>query len=113
MIIRGKNIHMIRGDTEALQVKLQKEDGTPYFLEEGDIIYFTVKRSPRTDKKEIQKIVTEFVDGVAHIEIKPEDTKELTSRKYQYDIQWTKADGTVKTIVPVSNFVIEEEITYE
>lgn len=113
MIIRERNIHMIRGDTEALQVKLQKEDGTPYFLEEGDIIYFTVKSSPRTEEKLLQKVITEFVDGVALITIEPEDTKELNFRKYQYDIQWTRADGTVKTIVPVSNFVIEEEITYD
>lgn len=113
MIIREKNIHMVRGDTEALQVKLQKEDGTPYFLEDGDIIYFTVKSSPRTEEKLLQKVITEFVDGAALITIEPEDTKELNFRKYKYDIQWTRADGIVKTIVPVSDFVIEEEITYE
>ena len=113
MIVREKNIHMVRGDTEALQVELQKEDGTPYFLEDGDIIYFTVKSSPRTEEKLLQKVVTEFVDGVALITIKPEDTKELNFHKYKYDIQWTRADGIVKTIVPVSDFVIKEEITYE
>ena len=113
MRVQGTNISMIRGDSEAIKVSCRNESGDDVPLVEGDIVYFTVKCSPRAEEKLLQKVITEFVDGVALITIEPEDTKELNSGKYQYDIQWTRADGTVKTIVPVSDFVIEGEITYE
>jgi hypothetical protein len=30
-----------------------------------------------------------------------------------YDIQWTKDNGQVKTVVPASNFTILGEVTYD
>src|SRR5574344_532918 len=113
MKIQGTNIHMIRGDTEAIEVSCRDESGADIPFAEGDIVYFTVKRVTYTEGKILQKIVTEFIDGVALITIFPKDTQELKPGVYYYDIQWTREDGTVKTIVPVSNFVIDEEITYE
>lgn len=41
--------------------------------------------------------------AVQHMYMKP----------YRYDIQLTKANGVVKTIVPASDFTIEEEVTYD
>ena len=34
-------------------------------------------------------------------------------RSYYYDIQLTRADGTVKTIIPPSMFTVKGEITYD
>ena len=113
MKLSGYNIRMIRGDSESMKISLKNKEQEPISLVEGDTIYFTVKTSAKTDKKEIQKIVREFVDGVAYIEIKPEDTNELAFKTYKYDIQLTTKDGIVKTLIPVSDFIIEEEITYE
>lgn len=111
MKIQGTNLSMIRGDTESIVVSCIK-DNRPY-IEDGDIIYFTVKKSVKTEEKLLQKIITIFKDDKALIEIEPQDTKELKYGKYVYDIQLTKFNGEVKTLVHPSNFEIEGEVTYE
>ena len=113
MKIQGTNISMIRGDTEAIKVSCRDESGTDIPLVEGDIVYFTVKRSTNTEEKILQKIVTEFTEGVALITIFPEDTRELKTGIYNYDIQLNRANGQVKTIIPPSTFTINAEVTYE
>jgi hypothetical protein len=113
MKIQGTNICMIRGDTEAINVSCRDESGADVPFVEGDIVYFTVKRVTYTEEKTLQKIVTEFIDGAALITIFPNDTQELKTGVYYYDIQLNRANGQVKTIIPPSQFVINEEVTYE
>ena len=113
MKIQGTNISMIRGDSEAIKVSCRNESGVDIPLAEGDIVYFTVKRNTNTEEKILQKIVTEFTDGVALITIFPEDTKELKTGSYYYDIQLNRANGQVKTIIPPSTYTIKAEVTYE
>jgi hypothetical protein len=113
MKIHGTNIYMIRGDSEAIEVSCRDESGADIPFVEGDIVYFTVKRVTYTEEKTLQKIVTEFIDGAALITIFPNDTQELKTGVYYYDIQLNRANGQVKTIIPPSQFVINEEVTYE
>lgn len=113
MIFEGTNISMIRGDSESFAVNAIDGDGVQLPFEFGDTIYFTVKDNVSTEEKRIQKVITTFVDGEASIEILPEDTKNLYVREYVYDIQWNKADGTVRTIILPSSFIIKGEVTYE
>ncbi len=113
MKIQGTNISMIRGDSEAIKVSCRDESGADIPLVEGDIVYFTVKRSTHTEEKILQKIVTEFTEGVALITIFPKDTRELRTITYWYDIQLNRANGLVKTIIPPSKFIINAEVTYE
>ena len=113
MKIQGYDISMIRGDTESIKVSCKDNKGNDIPFEDGDILYFTVKSSVHTDEKEIQKVITEFLDGIAYINISPDSTKSLQFRDYYYDIQLTKLDGTVKTIIPPSIFAIKGEVTYE
>lgn len=113
MEIQGYNISMIRGDTEAIKVSCKDAKGVDIPFEDGDVLYFTVKASIGLEKKVIQKVITEFSEGIAYINITPDDTKSLDFRGYYYDIQLTRADGTVKTIIPPSRFSIKGEITYE
>ena len=61
----------------------------------------------------LYKKVTEFVDGKALITIHPEDTAELKFKTYVYDIQLTRANGQVQTIVKPSQFVVGSEVTYD
>ena len=104
---------MIRGDSEAIKVSCRDENGVDFHFAEGDTVYFTVKRNTNTEEKILQKIVTEFTDGVALITIFPEDTKELKTGIYYYDIQLNRENGQVKTIIPPSKFTINAEVTYE
>ncbi|HZJ99386.1 MAG TPA: hypothetical protein VFC79_05245 [Tissierellaceae bacterium] len=113
MEIQGTNISMIRGDTQSIIISVKDKDGNKVPLITGDMIYLTVKQSINTEKKVLQKVVTQFEDGNAIIEITPDDTKDIPFRTYVYDIQLNRVDGTVSTIIPPSNFIIGGEVTYE
>ena len=112
MRINKENISMVRGDSEALYVSCM-ENGVAREFVVGDTVFFTIKRNTSTDEKVIQKIVTEFHDGKALVEILPADTKTLPIGRYVYDIQITFANGTVKTVVGPATFEIAAEVTYE
>lgn len=113
MIIHGTNISMIRGDSQSITVSVKDKDGNKVPLITGDIIYLTVKYNVNTEEKVLQKVITQFEDGNAIIEITPNDTKDTPFKTYVYDIQLNRADGTVSTIIPPSNFTIGSEVTYE
>lgn len=100
---------MVRGDSEALIVKCSDD---PFV--DGDTIEFTVRKRVKSEKV-IHKTVTEFEedeDGAAYIEILPEDTSELEFGDYVYDIQLTKANGWVTTLIKRAKFTLEDEVTY-
>lgn len=110
------SLSMVRGDTEAFSIDLTKKDGSNIVdlpFQSGDTVYFTVKKSTRHTEFLLQKIITDFPEGIAFIPINPKDTKFLTYGTYVYDIQVTFADGTVKTIIQKSPFSLLEEVTFD
>ena len=113
MKIQGTNISMTRGDSEIIKVTIKDTLGNIIPLVTGDTIYLTVRESMLSPTKIIEKIVTEFDDGQALIIINPEDTNNLRFTSYVYDIQLTKENGSVKTIITPSNFTITGEVTYD
>jgi len=113
MKVDGKNMSMIRGDSEIITVSCSDINGVQIPLVVGDTVYFTVKESEYMTVKIFQKIITSFTDGKAIINIIPTDTKELKFKTYKYDVQLSRADGTVRTIIPASNFTVDAEVTYE
>ena len=60
----------------------------------------------------LQKIIAVFPNGEAVIPIYPEDTEPLEFGSYVYDIQVTRANGTVTTLIVPSAFKLTEEVTY-
>ena len=113
MRVEGSTIYLTRGDTGYLFVEVEGEDGLPLALVTGDVIHFTVKRSVNDPDVLIQKVITAFEDGKANIKIDSGDTKPLRFATYKYDIQWTKVNGDVNTIIKPSDFVVESEVTNE
>ena len=113
MKIQGTNISMTRGDSEAIKVTVKDTLGNIVPLVTGDTIYFTVRDHMMSTTKIIEKIITEFDDGQALITIDPQDTNDLRFASYVYDIQLTKENGNVKTIITPSNFTITGEVTYD
>ena len=107
MKIQGTSISMTRGDSESITVRITQGEG----LTAGDRIDFTVRQSAE-EPIELQKTVTEFPDGDAVIVLRPEDTTPMEFGSYVYDIQLTRADGTVQTIIKPSKFKLEQEVTY-
>ena len=107
MILTGTNISMTRGDTETLTVRCS----VPF--EEGDTVYMTVRESADSPV-EFQKVVTDFGDdGAAVFVIDHEDTEGMDFGEFLYDIQVTRASGTVTTLIKPSKLTLTEEITYE
>ncbi len=114
MKVDGNDISMTRGDSGGIYVRCYDSSNAMVPLVEGDTIYFTVKESAAREDKLIQKVVTEFSEGIAYIPIFPEDTKPLRfKRPYIYDVQLTRAGGSVHTIVRPAKFTVLEEVTYE
>ena len=107
MTIKGTNISMVRGDSESITVRCSQQP-----FAEGDTVTMTLRES--TDSPvTLRKDVTEFDEaGEAVIALRPEDTSPLDFGDYVYDIQLTRSDGTVATLVKVSRFTLEEEVTY-
>ena len=106
------NMAMTRGDTERVTLNITN-DGATYFFQDGDKVYFTVKKSALFDAKVIQKLIMPTSGSEVEIIINPEDTKSLAFGEYVYDIQLTKHDGEVTTVIPYSDFIIREEVTHE
>lgn len=113
MIIKGTVIEMVRGDSEMVEVSIEDHLGNDVNLVPGDIVYFTVKTHAKTKNKEFQKVVQDFPTGTAVIRIEPEDTKHMMFGNYVYDVQLTKANGDVRTIIRCSVFKVSSEVTYE
>lgn len=113
MITEGSNIKMIRGDTETITVTCADELGAHIPLIVGDTVYFTVKRRLKDTEKTFQKIVTEFTEGNAVIILAHLDTNTIEVGTYQYDIQLTRGDGTVTTIIGPSEFELLGGVTDE
>ena len=113
MKIQGTNISMTRGDSETIKVTVKDTLGNAIPLVTGDTICFTVREGMLSKTKIIEKIITEFDDGEALITISPQDTNNLRFISYVYDIQLTKEDGSVKTIITPADFTITGEVSYD
>ena len=103
--IEDNKIQLTRGDTGIFNVEILDDAGNPYELDDGDMLRFTVRKSPTSGDIFIQKAGQEII-------IEPEDTARLSYGKYVYDIELTRADGTVDTIIPPTLFEIMQEVTY-
>lgn len=112
---RGRvNISMTRGDSESITVRqFEKHDGEePVFLpfEDGDTVYFTM-RPDIEGEIVLQKEIADFPEGEAVIPFEPEDTAGLDFGDYVYDVQLTRANDTVTTLLVPARFRLEEEVT--
>lgn len=103
----GNTIHLTRGDSAVLLLKIRKNDDTEYELQAGDSVLFTVKNSVYDTAVIIQK---KLIDGA--IKLNPSDTKNLQYGTYYYDVELTQSDGFVATVIGPQKLIIEPEVTY-
>lgn len=106
MKIRGKDISMFRGDSESITMRFLDRTGMGCKLADGDMVRLTVRNDLCGGNVAIQKVVTEFHDGTAVIDIKPEDTTGLCCGDYVYSIRLILADGSRITVVEPHTFTI-------
>ena len=105
-------IQLTRGDTAYLQVPLMNlgVDGeeTEYTMAEDDILTLTVRVTADDSTICFQKSSI----GTNTFRIMPEDTQDYSFGKYKYDVQLTKANGDVHTVIEPACFKILPEVTY-
>lgn len=110
--IRENHIQLVRGDTGNITLSLSQNNESLKF-EPGDKLYLTVKKNIKSEKIEIQKI--KEIDQEQYetsITIDPQDSFDLSSGDYIYDIQLKRSNGDIYTIILPSTFTIIGAVTH-
>ena len=105
--LEGNEINITRGDTALIDFTLDNHE-----FVDGDVVYFSVKRSPKDNNYIINKEITNFNGNTATIELLSDDTR-IPKGKYWYDIQCSLADGRVDTVVNKERFIVLEDVNGE
>ena len=105
--LEGNEINITRGDTAIIDFILDNHEFVT-----GDVVYFSVKRSPKDTSYIINKEITNFDGNKAIISLDSNDTR-ISKGKYWYDIQCNLADGRVDTVVNKERFIILEDVNDE
>lgn len=105
--VHDNNIAMIRGDSGIFKIDVTDIAGNAVALTDGDVLTFTLRRTPRSPTIVLQKTIT---DGT--LTINPSDTQDMPFGSYVYDVELKRADGYTDTIIPPHEFLVLEEVTY-
>ena len=105
--LEGNEINITRGDTAIIDFTLDNHEFVA-----GDVVYFSVKRSPKDNNYIINKEITNFDGNKAIISLDSNDTR-ISKGKYWYDIQCNLVDGRVDTVVNKERFIILEDANGE
>lgn len=106
--VTGSQISLTRGNTAVLDILPWTDTpDEPLFLEEKDKVLFTVRHP--FGKIVFQKVLTKSdqeEDGYIKLVITPEDTVDMVSAEYNYDVMIIFEDGESYTFIPKSIFQI-------
>ena len=107
MIVNGKDLAMVRGDSESVRFNFE-----PDTLHAGDTLTMTVRK--RWDAPVLFAKSVSASDGATEltVNIMPEDTASAYPGLYVYDVQITWGGSAVQTIIPMHQFDIIPEVTY-
>ena len=105
--LEGNEINITRGDTALIDFTLDNHE-----FVDGDVVYFSVKRSPKDNNYIINKEITNFDGNKAIISLDSNDTR-ISKGRYWYDIQCNLVDGRVDTVVNKERFIILEDVNDE
>ena len=105
--MQKNKIYLTRGDSAFLTVNLNDESGSSYELSEGDKIYFRLKKSSSSDNLLLEK---EINPDTLTLELLPEDTAELSSGLYCYEVELVTAEDKHYTVIENSQFQIGAEL---
>lgn len=97
---------IIKKDTASFDIELDN-----YMFTAGDIVTFTVNTDVELEEPILQKVVTDFEDGIATVSLTAEDTN-IEIGTYIYDVQVNTQDGRVDTIIGPAKFVVKGGVTF-
>lgn len=107
LTIKGNKIYLSRGEYAAFDVTLMNKKGETVELEEGAVLYFSVKKR-ETDEN--YAIAPKALNGTTLV-IEEEDTQDLQFGSYLYDIMLIDSSGDSYYIINPTLFSIEPSIT--
>ena len=107
-ILKENKIILTRGDTAVLNVDITDPDGNAYEMLEGDTLTLTVKENTRT-----KAIILQVKSVSTVLRIESSDTDGKGYGVYYYDVQLKCSTGDIHTVIPKSEFVIGEEVTFQ
>lgn len=102
--LRNKEIHISQGDDAAITIALT-QNGEPYVLEEGDEVIFTMSKDVNSPYL-IQKSITNAGGSSIILLLNKEDTSNIDSGFYLYELQIVYANGSQSKLVPPTIFEI-------
>ena len=113
-------MEITRGDTTRISFNIKKKDGNDYIMQDGDKLYFTMKKHCHCNDCSLQKTYADggiTYNGNAEkkytVLLKKEDTTPLDFGDYKFDIQidWDN-NGEIYTKTLYKGVItITEEIT--
>lgn len=106
-------LSITRGTTMSFLLTIQNDDGTIYYLKDGEKLIFGVKFDIESDEYLIKKIIIaeNREENGYLISLKPEDTQKLEFKDYRYDIGLQTNDGDYYMLVLCSPFVVNKAVT--
>ena len=111
----ANKIQFVRGDTHVITLEVTDISGTPYEPAGTDQITMTVRANDHRGEIVLQKHSgdqdIEQLSNGWKITLQPSDTAELPYKTYVYDIQLNMS-GVIQTVIPLSAFVLDKEVTY-
>lgn len=110
-------IYLTKGDTAYLTIELEDNDE----FQVGDSVAFNVKRFLKNDAMYIihKEVTVASNSSTIEIKIEPAETEDLNCGLYYYDVQLTRANGDIFTIITPdeneakANLKILEEVTID
>ena len=104
--VLGKKIHLTRGDTAYIKVRLKDNSGNDNIPAEGDKLYFRLKKNIYKDSQILEK---EISAEASVLELFPEDTERLEFGTYCYDIVLVTAKGEDFIVIENGSFTVGME----
>lgn len=102
--IQGNCVRLTRGDTFSVPVVVTNPDGTPYKMQDGDVIRFKLTTKPGG-----LVLITKYIGQEMILTLEPSDTSILPCGMYFFDMQMTFAGGAVDTFLVEGTFIISAE----
>lgn len=106
----AQRIEIVRGTTNTFHINIVDANGAPYNLGSGEKVVFGIKRKPEHEEVIFAKVGEILYEGLYKVVINPEDTENLPSGNYYYDVAIESGEAFFNVIEP-SPFNIVANIT--
>ena len=109
--IKKSNIQITRVDSAYISLNVLNGNGAPYHFMPGDKIQAQVRYTPTTGAIIFEAQLEDDGYGGVMWHILPENTAHLSPGTYYWDAQLTISNGDTFSFIPVSQFIVADEVT--